>query len=97
MRWRWGEVRDIETTTASRQLFSESEKHPHFFAVLLSSKDFAHGHTTSILSTETCLFHYFEAEKTPGLISLVVDEAETMERLRASNYSKSKLQLLRHS
>ena len=59
-----------------------------FFAVLLS-KDFAHGHTTSILSTEACLFHCFEAEKTPGLISLVVDEAENMERLRASNFTKS--------
>jgi hypothetical protein len=56
---------------------------------LLLSKDFGHGHTTSILSSETRLFHCFETEKTPGLISLVVDEAETMEWLRASNFTKS--------
>ena len=59
-----------------------------FFAVLLG-KDFAHDHTTSILSTEASLLEYFEAEKTPGLVSLVVPEAETMERLRGRPYNKS--------
>ena len=48
-----------------------------FFAVLLS-KGFVHGHTTSTLSTGACQLEYFEAEKTPGLISLVVYEAETI-------------------
>ena len=56
---------------------------------MLLGKDFAHDHTTSILSTEACLLHCFEAEKTPGLISLVVYEAETMERLRARPNNKS--------
>ena len=42
-----------------------------FFAVL-HSKDFARGHTTSTLSTEASQLEYFEAEKTPGLISLVL-------------------------
>ena len=59
-----------------------------FFAILLS-KDFAHGHTTSILSTEACLFHCSGAEKTPGLISLVVDEAENMSQICVSNFTKS--------
>jgi hypothetical protein len=53
------------------------------------SKDFAHGHTTSILSTEACLFHCSGAEKTPGLISLVVDEAENMSQICVSNFTKS--------
>ena len=61
----------------------------HFFAYPTLSKGFAHGQTTSTLSTEACLFHYFEAEKTPGLISLVVYEAETMERLRGRPNNKS--------
>ena len=72
-----------------------------FFAVL-HSKDFARGHTTSTLSTEASQLEYFEAEKTPGLISLVVYEAETMERLmgRANNKSYSFYDthnILRHS
>ena len=59
-----------------------------FFAVLVS-KDFARGHTTSILSTEACLFHCSGAEKTPGLISLVVDEAENMSQICVINFTKS--------
>ena len=57
--------------------------------VLLLNKGFAHGHATSILSTEACLFHCFEAEKNSAHNHLVVDEAENMSQMRVSNFTKS--------
>ena len=46
-------------------------------------------HATSILSTEACLFHCFEAEKNSAHNHLVVDEAEYMSQMRAINFTKS--------
>ena len=46
-------------------------------------------HATSILSTEACLFHCFEAEKNSARNHLVVDEAENMSQMRANNFTKS--------